>query len=329
MPDLSRLVGKKQENGVYSLEEPPEVSPEEMEKRIKKMMLSIDARVGRLVETFRFILKYKIVLTGNGVEFAKLREYTPQDDASRIDWKTSVRMSTSRRVDNLYIRVYEEERDLDVFVLVDASSSMYFGTTEMLKSEYAAILSGAIVHATLEVGDAAGMALFGDHIKKFVPPSRAGIQYYRCLRELADERNYGGGCNLLHALEVLEQTLRPRTMLFIISDFIGVGTDWTDKLKSLCHKFEAVIGLMVRDVRDSFLPEGVGNFRLQDPFTGEVVSVNLDKVRKEYEQEAHRQEEFVRQQFEGGGGGFVKYYTTEDFVKPLIKYLDTWGAGRG
>ncbi|HEC92619.1 MAG TPA: DUF58 domain-containing protein [Candidatus Atribacteria bacterium] len=105
---------------------------------LSALMKEVDINVKKLIELFRFILKYRIIFRGSGIEFAGLREYTPEDDASRIDWKSSARTG------KIYVKIFEEERDLDLFLLVDVSNSMLFGTAEKLKSEYATILAATI-----------------------------------------------------------------------------------------------------------------------------------------------------------------------------------------
>ena len=284
--------------------------------RVEELMKEVDTHVKRLVEVFAFLLKYKILFRGTGLEFAGLREYAPgQDDATRIDWKASL------RTQKLYVKQYEEERDLDIFILFDASSSMLFGTQERLKSEYAAIVAGALTFAAIETGDNIGFAMFSDKIRKFLEPSQDPAQYYHILSFLANPDYYGGACNLGNALTFLLNNLRERTVLFIISDFIGIGESWKDPLKMISAKLDRVIGIMVRDLRDTYLPKGVGYVRLADPFSGKMITVNLDSVREKFEFLAKQQERIVEEEFLKSKAGFVKVYTHEPFVEPLIRYL--------
>jgi len=284
---------------------------------VDELMREIDINVKELIDVFKFSLKYRILFKGSGLEFAGLKEYVPgQDDASKIDWKASLRSKT------LYIKQFEEERDLDVYLLLDTSSSMLFGSQERLKSEYAAVLAGAIIYAAIEAGDNVGYALFNDKIVHAVPPQKGNEQYYRALQFMADPRNYGGGCNLEQALNYLLNNLRSKTILFIISDFIGIGDAWEDSLKMTSGKLDRVLGVMLRDVRDSTLPEGVGNIRLSDPFGKKGELINLDKVREEYNRLAAEQEKRVEQIFTDSRALFAKIYTTESFVKPLVRYIE-------
>jgi uncharacterized protein (DUF58 family) len=284
---------------------------------IEDLMNEIDVNVRELVDVFRFLLKYQILFKGSGIEFAGLREYVPgQDDATKIDWKASLRSK------KLYVKQFEDERDLDVYILLDVSNSMLFGTQEKLKSEYAAVVGGAIAYSAVESGDNVGFAMFGDDVRIALDPVGDISQYYKILRCMVDPGYYGGGCDLGGSLSYLINIVAERTILFIISDFIGIGKGWEDSLKMMAGKLDKVVGIMIRDVRDSFLPRGIGNMRLSDPFSDKVLTVNLDKVGGEFEKLARKQEEKIENEFRDGGMGFVKIYTTEPFVKPLVNYLE-------
>ncbi len=284
---------------------------------IEELMQEVDVNVRELVDVFRFLLKYQILFKGSGVEFAGLREYVPgQDDATKIDWKASLRTR------KLYIKQFEDERDLDVYILLDSSSSMLFGTQDKLKSEYSAVVAGALSYAAVESGDNVGFAMFSDDVKVALDPLSDISQYYKILRFMVDPGYYGGGCNLGGSLSYLINVLNKRTILFIISDFIGIEKGWEDSLKMMAGKLDKVVGLMIRDVRDSFLPKGIGSMRLSDPFSDKVLTVNTDRVGDEFERLARKQEGEIENEFRGGGMGFVKIYTNEPFVKPLVNYLE-------
>ncbi len=283
---------------------------------IEKLMQEVDKNVRELVDVFRFLLRYKVLFRGTGIEFAGLREYVlGEDDASRIDWKASLR---SKR---LYVKQYEEERELDVYILLDTSVSMLFGTQEKLKSEYAAVVAGTLAYAAIESGDNVGFGMFSDKVLVSLPPVGDISQYYNILRLTVDPRFYGGGCNINETLSYTVNSIEEKTVLFIISDFIGIGDEWEDSLKMACGKFNTVFGIMIRDIRDSTLPEGVGNMRFSDPFSDKVLVVNVDKIRKDFERFTKKQESRIEKIFIESGAGFVKVYTHEPFVKPIARYL--------
>ncbi len=295
---------------------------------IRNLMQEIDVNVRRLVDEVRFILKYKVIFRGRGLEFEGLREYTTSDDASMIDWKISRRVSSSKKLDKLYVRVYEEERDLNIFVLIDTSETMLFGTQDKLKTEYASVIAGTLVYTAIEVGDKAGIAMFSDSVHKLIPPSKSSDQYYRVLKELSNPENYGGKCSLYSALKTATATLDPKSILFIVSDFISIGNDWEDLLKAASSKFEGVLGIMVRDIRDSHIPDNLGYFRMSDPIFKSATDVDLDKIREKYRLEAEKQEKNIERIFTKTHAGFIKCYTHDPFINPLVKWFNLWGTGR-
>lgn len=284
---------------------------------IDKLVEEIDANVREIIDTFRLILKYQILFRGSGIEFAGLREYVPeQDDATKIDWKASLRAK------KLYVKQFEDERDLDVYILLDVSNSMLLGTQEKLKSEYAAVVAGTLAYAAVESGDNVGFAMFNDDIIIALDPVGDISQYYKILRLIVDPRNYGGNCDLGKSLSYLINMVADRTILFIISDFIGIGDGWEDALKMIGGKLDRVLGIMIRDIRDTFMPPGMGCMRFSDPFSDNVLSVNTDKIREKFEKLAKEQETKIESEFRNSGLGFVKIYTTKPFVKPLISQLE-------
>ncbi|MCD6367785.1 MAG: DUF58 domain-containing protein [Candidatus Aenigmarchaeota archaeon] len=285
-------------------------------QKIKDLMREIDAEVRRLTDAFSFLLTYRQLFRGTGLEFAQLKEYVPgQDDATRIDWKASLR--TGR----LFIKQYEEERNLNIIVLLDACASMKFGTQKKLKREYASVIAGAIISAGIEIGDNIGFGMYSEDIITFLPPSNDETQYYRALRMMVDDDLYGGKCNLDKALRYILNNVEENSMLFIISDFIGMGWEWESSLKMVSNKLNDVMGIMVRDLRDEFLPKGSGNFRFKDPFSDKTLIVDLGKAKKEYERLAREQSEKVKKIFRSSNAGFIKVFTHEPFVKPLVMEL--------
>ena len=168
--------------------------------------------------------------------------------------------------------------------------------------------------------------MFSDEMKVSIPPVGDITQYYLILRHLVDPRLYGGGSNFEGALSFILNSINDKTALFIVSDFIGMGSSWVDQFKAVCGKLDGVFGIMVRDIAEAKLPEGIGNMRLSDPFDeGNVLTANLDKIRKEFDKEAARQEQAIEREFTNAGAGFVKVYTNEPFAKPIVKYMQLMG----
>ena len=288
---------------------------EEIIKETNELVEEIDKSVRGFVDVFTFLLKYRILFRSSGLEFAGYKEYVPgEDDASKIDWKASLKSN------KIYVKQYEEERNLNLFILFDSSSSMLFGTQEKLKSEYAAIVAGTLAFAGVEVGDNIGFAMFNEKIVNFLEPIQDITQYYQILRLLSDKKNYGGSCKMQEALSFVLNNVHERTALFIISDFIGVG-DMEDGIKMCAGKFDKVFGLMIRDPKDEFLPKEIGYVSFSDPFSNKVITVNIDKIKDKFEEAAKRQSQLVEKAFLDAGAGFIKIYTDKPFAEPMIKYL--------
>ncbi len=276
----------------------------------------VDSEVKRISDLFRFALKYKEQFQASGIEFSDLRQYMVTDDASRIDWKNSA--STQ----DLYVKEYEEEKDMDVFIILDVSDTMMFGTAEKLKSEYAAVVAAALTYASIDAGINAGFGMFGDD-SITINPDGGQAQYQKVLTEVTKFDNHGGTFNLEDALNSAVGQIKENTALFVISDFIDVEGEWKSKMKIASEKFRHVMAIMVRDLRDYKLPDN-GNMRFEQG--GRQVTVNTSKVKDKFRQEAEKQENAVREKVEGSGGGFIKVDTREEFAGRFAEYMDKAGG---
>lgn len=281
------------------------------------VVAEVDSEVKRVADTFRFALKYKEQFQASGIEFSDLRQYNTSDDASRIDWKNSAKS------EDLFVKEYEEEKDMDVFIALDASDSMMFGTTEKMKSEYAAIVAAAIAYASTDAGIDVGFGLFGKD-ELYISPNGGNAQYQRILHEVADFDNYGGDFNLEEALNSIIGQIKANTSVFIISDFIRPQGDWKSKMLVASKKFRHVMNVMVKDLRDYKLPEN-GNMRFGDISTGEQLVVNTSKVKEEYNEEAQKREEHIKNKVEGAGASMLKIDTRDQFSAKFAKYFDEAG----
>lgn len=277
----------------------------------------IDTEVKRVSDLFRFMLKYKRQFQASGIEFSDLREYMVTDDASRIDWKNSA--STQ----DLYVKEYEEEKDMDTFVILDVSDTMLFGTAEKIKAEYAAIIGAALAYASIDAGINVGFGMFGDD-KMTITPNGGQAQYQKVLNEIAKFDNYGGTFNLEDALETTLGNIKENTAVFVISDFLEVEGDWKSKMQVSSMKFRHVLTIMTRDLRDYKLPES-GNFRFEHPGTGEQLVANTDKIREEYEKEAKKREGKIHDMVSGAGAGMIKVDTRDSFSAKFAQYYDEKG----
>jgi len=266
--------------------------------------------------TTNFIGSYKSVFKGHGLEFGGYKLYGPGDDSRLIDWKATL------RANEVLIKEFSEERQLNIFLLIDVSSSMVFGSTQKLKSEYAGELAASLCYAVLEADDAVGFALFSDKVTKVYSPVKSNRQFYLLLRELVNLKNYGGGYNLNKALEFMMSCLKSNSILIIISDFIGLGGKWQELLKVAAGKFD-VIGIMVRDPRDRTLPAMNNNVLVEDPFSKKQLLICPEAIKEKYKKYVNRQENTLKDIFKNMGASFISLSTDEDFSRPILKYFGT------
>lgn len=287
-------------------------------KRLRINVMSLTKKleiiIKMLVDT-QVISRYRSVFKGKGLEFEDYRAYTTQDDAGSIDWKASIRSN------QLLIKLFKEERELDVYILLDTSSSMVFGSTKELKLEYAAEVAAAFALTVIEATDKAGLVMFNDKIAKIIPPSVGKKHFHLILNNLIRPEFYGGGYDLEKAMDFTMSISKKKGLMIIISDFIGLSKGWERKLRLASVKFD-VIGVMVRDPRDQAMPEErVGQFVVQDPHSASSLLIDPKKIGKDYSDYARREEESIHRAFLESRADFLKLSTGEPFIKPLIEYF--------
>ncbi|MBU1198599.1 MAG: DUF58 domain-containing protein [Nanoarchaeota archaeon] len=259
---------------------------------------------------------WSTIFKGQGLEFAGFRAYTYGDDASKIDWGASL------RAHDILVRELEEYHNFNVFFLVDVSNSMLFSSTDTgkLKAEYAAELAFSLCYAMMQSGDAIGLGMFNDKLVTKIPPNLGKGAYYQILRALSNKNNYGGDFDLTKALLYVRSFLKERSVIILISDFIGLQEGWHSYLNILSGIYD-IIGIMVRDPRDSFMPQSSGQYLIEDPFSNEKLYIDSHQYAKVYRKETKKEEEFIRSSFEKAKLGFIQLRTDEDFQEPIMKYF--------
>ncbi|MBS3090339.1 DUF58 domain-containing protein [Candidatus Pacearchaeota archaeon] len=262
----------------------------------------------------RIIGQYKSIFRGRGLEFDRYVPYNPSDDAVRIDWKASA------RANELLMKEYVEERDLQIFFLIDVSNSMVFGSTPKLKNEYTLEISAALANFMLKEGDRVGFALFNERVIKEKMPVAGTRQLHFLVKTLLDPDIYGGNFDLDNALKSLTGRLSGSIALLIIfSDFIG-SRNWARSLKILSQKFE-IIGVMVSDPRDRNMPQLSQQIVLEDPYSGKTLLVDPSLVKEAYEKYARAQQQQIKEIFMQAKADFVMIPTEKSFVGPLVDFF--------
>lgn len=286
----------------------------------KQLKLDLNHSITRLKITTSklvntgFIGTYKSLFKGRGLEFAGYRQYTPDDDASQIDWKASVKSKS------LLVKQYVEERNLSLFFLIDVSSSMIYGANEKLKVEYAAEIAATLSYVVLNAGDNVGFGLFTDEVTLNYPPVNGYKQYHTILKTLVNPNFYGGNYDLGEALKFPIASLKDLSVVIVISDFVGLKEGWNRYLRILTKKCD-VIGIMVRDERDKTLPDFDGRVILQDPYSNKKLMFRPSDIREAYSKYVEKQEENIKQEFLSANADFLSLSTDKDFAKPITSFF--------
>lgn len=258
---------------------------------------------------------FKSVFKGRGLEFEGFRTYTSADDAKEIDWKASLRGQ------KLLIRVLAEERNLHVFFMLDVSDSMIFTSTEQLKCEYAAELVATMAYGVIESGDSVGLCMFNDKVTRMIPGNIGMNQFYSVTRSLSDPGLYGGNFDINYAMKYATNFLKRNSIVFIVSDFIGLTPGWRRHLEIMSKKFE-VVGVMIRDPRDTQIPRDSGQFVLGDPFSDADLLVDTELIREKYAYYAEQQIDEIKQTFKDLGSDLLYLNTKENFVRPILQLFN-------
>ena len=227
-------------------------------KEILKQVRQIEIKTKGLVNQV-FSGEYHSVFKGRGMEFSEVREYNVGDDIRNIDWNVTARFG------HPYIKIFEEERELTVMLLVDLSGSLLFGSLEKTKQQIAAELSAILAFSAMKNNDKVGLILFSDRIERFVPPRKGRTHVLRIIREVLSFEPEGKETNIKAALEYMNNAIKKRSIVFLISDFMDTGYEKILRIVGRKHDF---IGIVLSDERELNLPD-VGLIKLQDAESGE------------------------------------------------------------
>ena len=233
--------------------------PREILKQVRLLEISTRGLVNEV-----FSGEYHSVFKGRGMSFAEVREYGYGDDIRGIDWNVTARTGSP------HVKVFEEERELTLMLVVDVSASAHFGTRARMKSELAAELCGVLAFSAIKNNDKVGLILFSDRIERFVPPRKGRRHALRVLRELLYHPPAGKGTDIAGALEYLARVTRRRAVVFLVSDFLAEGYE---RALSVAARRHDLVAVRVGDVREEEVPP-MGFVEFEDPETGERVVVN-------------------------------------------------------
>ncbi len=281
-------------------------------KEILKKVEQIEIRTRGLVNDV-FSGEYHSVFKGRGMEFSEVREYQFGDDIRTIDWNVSA------RVGHPFVKVFEEERELTVMLLIDVSSSGDFGTVERMKGEIAVEICALLAFSAIKNNDKVGLIIFTDKIEKYVPPKKGKQHVLRVLRELLYFKPEAKKTNISASLEYLSSVVRKRSIVFLVSDFIS--EDFSKALK-IVNKKHDVVAISITDPREKEMPD-VGFIELEDAETGEVIIVDSTnpELRNLYDMHNSKEKEERDRLFKSMDVDFIDISTDEPYIKPLIKFF--------
>ncbi|MFH1121704.1 MAG: DUF58 domain-containing protein [Bacteroidota bacterium] len=254
--------------------------------------------------------QYHSAFKGRGMAFSEVREYQYGDDIRNIDWNVTARFS------HPYIKVFDEERELTVALLVDVSGSNEFGTRKQFKEDVMTEIAAVLAFSAIHNNDKVGVIFFSDKVEKFIPPKKGLTHILRIIRELIDFKPESQKTNIAEALRFLTNAMKKRCTAFLISDFIDSGFE--DALRIAGRKHD-LVALHIFDERDEQLPD-MGLVRLFSKESNESIWVDSSSktARERYKNHALARLSTLEQAFRRSGVDFVKIATNQDYVKPLL-----------
>ncbi|HZF64652.1 MAG TPA: DUF58 domain-containing protein [Chitinophagaceae bacterium] len=279
---------------------------------ILKKVRNLEIKSKRLASDL-FSGEYHSAFKGRGMSFREVREYYAGDDVRFIDWNVSARFG------HPYSKVFEEERELTVMMLVDVSASSLFGTIGETKKNISTEIAAVLAFSAVNNGDKVGAILYSDKIDKYIPAKKGKQHALYILRELLASSSEGRGTQLKTALQYFNNIQKQKSIAFILSDFVDTG--YSDTLRVAGNKHD-IVGIKVYDRMDMQLPT-VGMIRVKDAETGQSkwVDTSSKLMRHEYEQEFFRITDYSNNTFKKAGSNLLHVRTDEDYIKVLQHFF--------
>ncbi|HKK41857.1 MAG TPA: DUF58 domain-containing protein [Bacteroidales bacterium] len=261
-----------------------------------------------------FAGEYHSAFKGRGIAFSEVREYQYGDDIRSIDWNVTARFN------HPYVKIFEEERELTVMLLIDVSGSGNFGTTTSYKKDIMTEVAAVLSFSAISNNDKIGVIFFSDKVEKFIPPLKGRKHILRIIRELLDFKSTSSRTDLDEPLRFLTNAIKKRCTAFIISDFFA--PDFEEALRIASNKHD-IVALKVFDPVEKAIPD-IGLVKVTDSETGEEdwIDTSSKLVRKNYEEWWLKHIESVRNIFKRCGVDSTELRTDLDYVKPLVKLFE-------
>ena len=261
--------------------------------------------------------QYHSAFKGRGMAFSEVREYQPGDDVRTIDWNVTARFNTP------FVKIFEEERELTVMLLVDMSASENFGTQGQFKNELITELCAVLAFSAIQNSDNIGVIFFTDIVEKFIPPKKGKQHILRIIRELVDFKPKSKGTNIAMALQNFNTVIKKRSIAFLISDFVSDGFEEAMKIVKQKHD---LVALRITDPAESILPE-VGMIKVQDAETNQErwIDTNDKGARMAYGTWWKDKEENINRLFNKIGIDHALLHTNRPYIQPLMNLFKRRG----
>tara|TARA_Y100000746_G_C15447617_1_gene425698 strand:- start:493 stop:1356 length:864 start_codon:yes stop_codon:yes gene_type:complete len=281
-------------------------------KDLLKKVRKIEIKTKRLSDHI-FGGEYQSTFKGRGMAFSEVRQYQFGDDVRAIDWNVTARYNDT------FIKVFEEERELTMMLIIDISGSNFFGSSSIFKNEYVTELAATLAFSATKNNDKVGLILFSDNVELYIPPKKGKSHVLRIIRELLEFKSKSKKTDINVPLKFVSNILKNRSIAFIISDFIS--HDYSNSLKIFSSRHD-VTGIRIYDKSEEIIPN-LGVIDINDNETEKKITVNTSSknIRKKYtEYYNSKRNEFI-DYFKRSGSGIIECNTHEDYQKKLLKYF--------
>jgi uncharacterized protein (DUF58 family) len=281
-------------------------------KELLKKVRKIEIKTRRLSDHV-FGGEYHSTFKGRGMTFSEVRQYQYGDDVRAIDWNVTARYNEP------FVKVFEEERELTLLLVIDVSASEFFGSQTQFKREYLTEIAATLSFSALQNNDKVGLLLYSDQIELYIPPKKGRFHILRIIRELLEFHPQGKGTNIALPLEFLSGVLKKKAIVFLLSDFMDQGYEKTLQIAAKKHD---LTGIRVFDPREKALPN-IGLVPMQDSESGRIRWVNTQSksIRTRYEKHYHQLAESFETVFKKNGAGTLSCSVEESYVKKLLAYF--------
>ena len=281
-------------------------------KDLLKKVRKIEIKTRRLSDHI-FSGEYHTSFKGRGMTFSEVRQYQYGDDIRAIDWNVTARYNEA------HVKVFEEERELTMMLMVDISGSESFGSKNQFKKDIVTEIAATMAFSATQNNDKIGLILFSDQIELYIPPKKGKSHVLRIIRELIEFQPKSNKTDVSQALKFLSGTQKKKAIVFIISDFMS--DEYENTLKIASKKYD-ITGIRVFDIREGKMPN-LGMVSMIDAETGEtqVVNTGSKSVRLEYEKEYRSKVDYFTETFRKSGSGVVSTRVDESYVTKLLSYF--------